>query len=112
MQDQFTNTPTIKFLPPKTTRTLSNGFVQDTISVSDFVKLIVGAKLEDDPFVGLQVLPNVRLSWKATNSDLFWAAVSRAVRAPSLWDRDLNELGGSVHRSVRRRFPVGETRCL
>jgi iron complex outermembrane receptor protein len=95
MQDQFTNTPSIKFLPPKTTQDLSNGFVQDTVSVSDSVKLILGTKLEDDPFVGLQVLPNVRLSWKATDTDLFWAAVSRAVRAPSLWDRDLNELAGS-----------------
>jgi iron complex outermembrane receptor protein len=95
MQDEFTNTPSVKFLPPKTTQTLSNGFVQDTISLSESFKLIVGTKLEGDPFVGLQVLPNGRLSWKVSDSDLLWVAVSRAVRAPSLWDRDLNELAGS-----------------
>jgi iron complex outermembrane receptor protein len=92
--DRYSNTASIQFLPPVTTQSLENVFFQDTISVSNSVKLILGSKLEDDPFVGLQPLPSARISWKASGTSLLWAAVSRAVRAPTLWDRDLNELVG------------------
>lgn len=93
--DKFTNTASIKFLPPATDHQLIDAFMQDTISLTDSFKLILGTKFEDDPFVGWQFLPSARVSWKATQSDLLWASVSRAVRAPSLWDRDLNELFGT-----------------
>jgi iron complex outermembrane recepter protein len=94
--DRYTNTPSIQFLPAVTTQNLENVFFQDTISLSNDFKLILGAKLENDPFVGLQPLPDARVSWKLTNTSLLWAAVSRAVRAPTLWDRDLNELVGGT----------------
>jgi len=92
--DRYSNIASIQFLPPVTTQNLENVFVQDTMSVTNSVKLILGAKLENDPFVGLQPLPSARISWKPTSTSLLWAAVSRAVRAPTLWDRDLNELVG------------------
>ena len=92
--DEFDNTPSIEFLPAINDETLANLFIQDSISLSDSVKLTVGNKFESDPFVGLQVQPSGRLSWKFTDSDMLWGAISRAVRAPTLWDRDLNELSG------------------
>ncbi len=92
VHDEFTNTPSLKFLPPVTNHNLVSGFVQDSISLSDSVNLILGFKAEDDPFVGLQYLPDAHISWKLTDTSLLWGAVSRAVRAPTLWDRDLNEL--------------------
>jgi iron complex outermembrane receptor protein len=94
--DRYSNIASIQFLPPVTTQSLENVFFQDTMAVSNSVKLILGAKLEDDPFVGLQPLPNARISWKPSDTSLVWAAVSRAVRAPTLWDRDLNELIGGA----------------
>lgn len=94
MHDKFTNTPTIKFLPPVTNLRVANGFVQDTVSLGRDLKLILGVKVEDDPFVNLEALPSVRLSWKPSAGSLLWAAVSRATRAPTLWDRDLTELSG------------------
>ena len=96
MEDHFDNIASVKFLPPDTSQHLASAFVQDTVSLSDEFQLIVGSKFEDDPFIGLQFLPNVRLSYKPTDHDLLWAAVSRAVRAPSLWDRNLNELVGTT----------------
>jgi iron complex outermembrane receptor protein len=94
IHDKFTNTASIKFLPPVTNLHIANGFVQDTISLNSDLKLIMGVKIEDDPFIDLEALPSVRLSWKPSGSTLLWAAVSRAIRAPTLWDRDLTELAG------------------
>ncbi len=96
MEDKFDNIASIQFLPPMTTQHLASAFVQDTIALADTVNLIAGAKVEDDPFIGVQFLPSMRASWKPDSGDLLWASVSRAVRAPSLWDRDLNELLGST----------------
>jgi iron complex outermembrane receptor protein len=75
----------------------SNLFAQDTITLSPSLKLTAGLKLEDDPYSELEALPSVRLSWKATDRTLLWAAVSRAVRAPSRLDRDFFQtLGPTV----------------
>lgn len=69
-----------------------NGFVQDTFAIATKLDLIAGAKLEHSSFAGLEVLPNVRLAWRPSDSSLLWSSVSRAVRAPTRIDRDLNFL--------------------
>jgi iron complex outermembrane receptor protein len=71
-------------------------FGQDTVSLAHGLDLIVGLKLENDAYVGLTPLPNVRLSWKPNDAGLLWAAVSRAARAPSRLDRDFNETLGPL----------------
>ena len=85
----------LAFAPPGQTLNLSDVFAQDTIGLSDTVKLTLGLKLEDDPFANLEPLPSARLSWKATDDALLWGAVSRAIRAPTPVDRDLRENVGS-----------------
>jgi iron complex outermembrane receptor protein len=84
------------FLPPQRTLRYSNAFLEDTISLSRTLKLIVGTKYEHDAYTRGEPLPNARLSWKVSESSLLWAAVSQAVRAPSRIDRDLFEQAGSV----------------
>jgi len=84
------------FLPPQRTLDYSNAFLQDTISLSRTLKLIVGAKYEHDAYTHGELLPDARLSWKVSDSNLLWAAVSQAVRAPSRIDRDLFEEAGPV----------------
>ncbi len=84
------------FLPPQRTLDYSNAFLQDTISLSRTLKLIVGTKYEHDAYTAGEPLPDVRLSWKASDNNLLWAAVSQAVRAPSRIDRDLVEEAGSL----------------
>jgi iron complex outermembrane receptor protein len=94
-QDNFptvlSNTQVLLFSPQDRTLDYSNAFLQDTISLSRTIKLIVGAKYEHDAYTHGEPLPNARLSWKVSDSNLLWAAVSRAVRAPSRLDRDLFE---------------------
>lgn len=69
-----------------------NGFVQDTFAIAPRLDLIAGVKLEHSSFAGLEVLPNVRLAWRPGDRSLLWSSVSRAVRAPTRIDRDLNFL--------------------
>ncbi|MDB5425294.1 MAG: TonB-dependent receptor, plug [Phenylobacterium sp.] len=83
------------FSPESRTLGLGNLFAQDTIALSPSLKLTVGLKFEDDPYSGIEPLPSTRLSWKVTDTTLLWAAVSRAVRAPSRLDRDFHQVLGS-----------------
>jgi iron complex outermembrane receptor protein len=84
------------FSPPQRTLDYSNAFLQDTISLTRTLNLIVGTKYEHDAYTRGEPLPDARLSWKVSDSNLLWAAVSQAVRAPSRIDRDLFEQVGSV----------------
>jgi len=84
------------FSPPQRTLDYSNAFLQDTISLSRTLNLIVGTKYEHDAYTRGELLPNARLSWKVSDSNLLWAAVSQAVRAPSRIDRDLFEAAGPI----------------
>jgi iron complex outermembrane receptor protein len=84
------------FSPPQRTLDYSNAFLQDTLSLSRTLNLIVGTKYEHDAYTRGELLPDARLSWKVSDSNLLWAAVSQAVRAPSRVDRDLFEEAGPV----------------
>ncbi len=83
------NSPGLVFSPDAGRLNYANLFVEDTITVTDRIKIIPGIKLEQDSYVGLQLLPSLRASWKVTDTNLLWAAVSRAVRAPTPFDEDL-----------------------
>jgi iron complex outermembrane receptor protein len=92
------------FNPVGRRQTLSNLFVQDAVALTPALKLTLGLKIEDDPYTGREPLPSARLSWKATDDTLVWAAVSRAVRAPSRLDRDFVEVHGSTVYLTGRDF--------
>ena len=92
----LSNTQLLLFSPTQRTLNYSNAFLQDTISLSRTIKLIVGTKYEHDAYTRGEPLPNARLSWKVSDNNLLWVAVSRAVRAPSRLDRDLFEVSGPV----------------
>jgi iron complex outermembrane receptor protein len=95
MRDRFPIEPaypnTQVFDPESSRLTLSNLFAQDSIALTPALKLILGIKLEDGPYSAVAALPNARLSWKATDKNLFWGAVSRAIRAPSRLDEDFRQ---------------------
>lgn len=84
------------FSPQRRTLSPADLFVEDSIAATDALKLVVGMKIENEPYTGIEPLPSARLSWKATDEQLLWAAVSRAVRAPSRIDRDLFETMGPL----------------
>lgn len=83
------------FQPASHTANLFYVFLQDNISLAQDLNLILGLKLEDDPWSGWSPLPNVRLAWTPNPNLLIWAAISRAVRAPTPFDVDVVEKSGS-----------------
>ena len=89
-------TATLFFTPAAGNLDLVNAFVQDTFLLSDAVTLVGGVKLERDPYSGLSVLPSLRASWRLTEGVMTWAAVSRAVRAPTPFDTDVVEKVGPI----------------
>lgn len=89
-------TQSVTFNPQSRTFGLGNVFLQDTISLTDNLKIIPGVKVEDEPYTGVEALPSVRLSWQVASSNLVWVAMSRAVRVPSRIDRDVIQTTGGV----------------
>lgn len=88
--DELATTFRIAFTPPELTRQLFSSFVQDEIALQpDRLYLTVGAKLEHNDFTGFGFLPTVRIAWIVNERNMFWAAVSRALRTPSQSDRDI-----------------------
>jgi len=92
----LSSTQLLTFSPRRRTLDYSNAFLQDTIALSRTLNLIVGTKYEHDAYTRGEPLPNLRFSWKVSDSNLLWASASRAVRAPSRLDRDLFEVSGPV----------------
>ena len=88
---RITNSSSLLFLPDHRTLTLGNLFAQDTLSLTKTVELTAGIKLEDDPYSGWELQPDLRLAWQKSERTLFWAGVSRAIRSPTPFDTDVQE---------------------
>jgi iron complex outermembrane receptor protein len=83
-----------RFSPPGLDQNLFSGFLQDEIMLHQKVFLTLGSKLEHNDYTGFEVEPSARLQFNITDKQMVWAAVSRAVRTPSRFDRDLQVLDG------------------
>ncbi|WP_372785699.1 TonB-dependent receptor plug domain-containing protein [Phenylobacterium sp.] len=90
-QYRISGTPTFFFNPASADLNLANLFAQDTITLAPTVRLTLGLKVEDDPYVKPEPLPNLRLAWSPNGALTLWGAVSKAVRSPTPFDRDVVE---------------------
>lgn len=81
------------FANATTNITLGNLFAQDEIPLASDLKLTLGVKGEHNSYSGLDVMPNLRLAWAASDTGMIWGAVSQAVRTPSKVDRELEAPG-------------------
>ncbi len=82
---------TVFFVPPSKSLQNFNSFFQDEIAlIPDRLYLTVGTKLEHNDYSGFGLMPNIRMTWSLSERNMFWAAVSRALRMPSRNDTDLN----------------------
>lgn len=80
----------IQVRQPTGTENRYNFFAQDEYTLlPDTLKFTYGTKFEHHESIGWQVLPSVRLAWTPGSRQTWWAAVSRAVRAPSRSERDI-----------------------
>jgi iron complex outermembrane receptor protein len=101
----ITDTATLLFAPPSRALTLGNLFVQDTLQLGKALNLVVGIKMEDDPYWGWTPLPDARASWQMTDNADLWAAASRAIRAPTPFDDEVQEkMGPAVFLAGNTRF--------
>ena len=83
--DQLGSSTTVAFNPARQLTELYSAFAQDEITlVQHRLHLTVGAKFEHNSYTGFEAQPSGRLAWTPTEQQTFWAAISRAVRTPSL----------------------------
>jgi iron complex outermembrane receptor protein len=76
------------FVPQARMLSWENVFAQDEFSLTETLRLTLGIKLESNDYTGWEKLPSARLAWNPTDTQLFWGAASRAIRAPARLDRD------------------------
>ena len=61
------------------------GFLMDEISlIDDELAFFIGSRVSYNTFTQVEVQPTARLLWTITDRQIAWAAVSRAVRVPSV----------------------------
>jgi len=71
--------------PPNRRTTTYSIFLQyDLVLVPDKFRLIAGSKFEHNDFTGFEYQPQMRAIWTPNKSHTVWAAISRAVRTPTL----------------------------
>jgi len=103
------NTASLLFEPTSRTLRLGTLFAQDTFRVGAGVSLIAGLKLEDDPYSGWSVLPDLRVSWQVSEATMLWLAGSRAIRSPTPFDTDVIEkVGGTTFLTGNPAFDTEE----
>lgn len=89
-EDLITPSPVASFEPSRSNLQVFSGFVQNEITlIEDRLRLTLGCKLEHNNFTGIEVQPSGRLLWTPSERQTFWASVSRAVRTPSLVNRNI-----------------------
>ena len=87
-QDSVNNSAVLAFQPADVDLSWWSLFAQDTIPLWRRLEATLGVRAEHNSYTGLEWLPNARLAWKIAPQHVAWAALSRAVRAPSRIDRD------------------------
>jgi iron complex outermembrane receptor protein len=88
MEDHVTNSAALAFQPERRSLRLANIFVQDSIALSEALKLTLGVKFEHNSYTGTETQPSARIAWKLDEKSLLWSAVSRSVRTPSRIDTE------------------------
>jgi len=87
--DRLSNSIYIAFLPADRRLRWTSLYAQDVITLTEQLKLTLGLRAERNDYTGNEFLPNARLAWKPSADQLWWAAVSRTIRAPSRLDADV-----------------------
>ena len=86
----------VGFRPARRELGWTNLYAQDDIRLSETVNLTAGIRLDWNDYTGLEYQPDARIAWKPSTQRLIWGAVSRAVRAPARFDRDVIRPQGGV----------------
>lgn len=83
VEDALRGSYIIDIVPGEAQSELFSAFVQDDVALDETLRLIVGAKFEENELTGFEWQPSVRLAWTPDEETSAWGAVTRAVRTPS-----------------------------
>jgi iron complex outermembrane recepter protein len=86
----------VGFRPTKRELDWTNVYAQDDIRLSEKLAFTPGIRLDRNDYTGWEYQPDARVAWKASAERLVWGAVSRAVRVPARFDRDVVRPQGGV----------------
>ncbi len=87
----------LSYTPNKKNLEIYSAFIQDKIGlIPNTLYLTLGSKFQVNTFTGFEYQPNARLTLYPSRNQTLWAAVSRAVRTPTL---------GEEYISVRTTSP-------
>jgi iron complex outermembrane receptor protein len=78
----------VQITPAAGTNTLYSAFAQDEIQLSDKLRVTIGSKLQYEAVSKLQLQPSLRVLYKQSDRNVFWAAATSAVRTPSTFELD------------------------
>lgn len=88
-RDHAHNASNTAFLPARVDHQLFSAFAQDEISLGKSLVVTLGSKIEHNDYTGIEIEPSVKARWRLDPKQSVWAAISRAVRMPSRYDRDI-----------------------
>jgi iron complex outermembrane receptor protein len=92
----ITGSSSLFFDPGRADLFIANAFIQDRFAITPKLVLTGGLKVENLPYSGASLLPEMRLAWKPSEKALLWTSVSRAVRSPTPFDEDVEERVGPI----------------
>lgn len=73
--------------PDHNKSSLFSAFLQDDITLScDKLRLILGSKIENNSYTGLEIQPSARVLWTPDARHTAWGSISHAVRTPARKD--------------------------
>lgn len=88
--DDISNSSSLTFMPTHRTDHLVSGFMQDQIAlIQNRLTLTLGSKFEHNSYSGFEAQPSARLLYSPNDWNRVWAAISRAVRTPARFERDV-----------------------
>ncbi len=89
IQIDVTNTKYQKLKDNHQSLNLYSAFLQDNIElIDDLLTFTIGSKIEFNEYTGFEFQPSARLTLTPTERHTIWTSVSRAVRTPTLIERD------------------------
>ncbi|HEY3756158.1 MAG TPA: TonB-dependent receptor plug domain-containing protein [Opitutaceae bacterium] len=79
----------VQFEPGTQDQSLVTAFAEEQVALGRTAHLTAGTKVEHNGYTGWELEPSLRAEWNFAPGQMAWAAVSRAVRTPARYDRDL-----------------------
>lgn len=85
VDEKLTGSVGLTLVPPENRSSLVTGFIQDEIAFfGDRLAVTLGSQVQHDSGSGAGIQPTARAMWKGLPRQRVWAALSRALRTPSL----------------------------